>query len=290
MLRINLLPAYVAQRRLTARLIIIFTVLVICAVVGPMAWYVTLPPQLNDWTTKATAAVADKAVLDGLDADATATTAKIGPIQAKLNFYDAAQQYNLQFPKLYRTVAAYTAPQVTLSSMNISATTLTMTAYCPSIAVLNKYLAVMYQEPDIAKVSVTGFPGYNEASTVATHTVSVPAGAVVKLPGIGAIAGLDVYKGRVVAVHTAAQGANGGAGAGATLGAGAAGLFNPYSDGFDFTVTATLKQALTPPTFAAPGAPGGAAGGPGGEAAGARPGGAGPGGGAAPAGGASAND
>ncbi len=66
MLRINLLPAYVTQRRLTNRLIPVFAVLVVLSAAVPIAFYVTMKAHLDDVSQQADTAEAKKKATDDL--------------------------------------------------------------------------------------------------------------------------------------------------------------------------------------------------------------------------------
>ncbi len=263
MLRINLLPAYVAQRRLNTRLAVTFGVLFV-AIVGSLgSWYAILEPQIAVWKDKADQADQNKTEIEGLNAQAAAATATIAPIQTKLQFVKDVQAYNLAYIQLYQTVAKYTSPRILYKSMAVSGTTMTISAYTPSFADLGRYLQVMYTEPDVNTVSISGIPGYGSPNPDVVDTQTVPTGAIGHLPGYpGPVTSFSVYRGQIVGV-------NGRMIVTPTTG----GKFDMRRDGFPVTVTMALKKALAPPPPpgagpAAPGAPGmsgpGGPGGPGG--------------------------
>ena len=82
MLRINLLPSYVQQRRLTKTLIPIFIAVFALFVAVPLAAYFYERGQLAHITQEANDAVAGKGKTDALKTEATTTTAQVAPIQA----------------------------------------------------------------------------------------------------------------------------------------------------------------------------------------------------------------
>lgn len=105
MLRINLLPAYVTQRRLTNRLIPVFAVLVVLSAAVPIAFYVTMKAHLDDVSQQADTAEAKKKATDDLVAAAQTTRASVDPIKAKLKFVDDVHAYATAWIKLYNTLA-----------------------------------------------------------------------------------------------------------------------------------------------------------------------------------------
>lgn len=164
MLRINLLPAYVAQRRLVARLRVLAVVVLIVIIVGGMSYYLSLLPQVANMTQQAQTAQNDKAQIDALNSKAADTLAKVGPILAKVKFYNDVQKYNPETAQLYARVARWTSPAVYLDSMAVQGDTLAISGFTNSIADLGRYLQYMYTEPDISSVTLTSsIPSYSQA-------------------------------------------------------------------------------------------------------------------------------
>jgi len=161
MLRINLLPSYVSQRRLTKRLIAAFAALFILCVLAPLAIYATMVHHLNDVSAQADSAEAGKKITDTRKAQASAAIASIKPIQDKLDFVTAVHAYNRQQVALYNTLA-YASPKSSLiyTDASYNASTMSIKAYSPSVDVVGRYLQAMYQEPDFKTVAVDKVPGY----------------------------------------------------------------------------------------------------------------------------------
>ncbi|MGI4788154.1 MAG: PilN domain-containing protein [Janthinobacterium lividum] len=161
MLRINLLPSYVTQRRLTKRLVPVFIFLFALSVAAPLTGYFYLHSKLTTLTQQANDAVSGKAITDSLKADAVTTLGQVAPIQAKLQFVDAVNAYILKWIALYNRLAdttpkssfIYTGAQVTGPTMAIK-------AYTPSVEEVGRYLQVMYHEPDFLTVAVDKIPAY----------------------------------------------------------------------------------------------------------------------------------
>ena len=161
MLRINLLPSYVSQRRLTKRLVVAFAALFILCVLAPLAIYASMVHHLNDVSAQADSAEAGKKITDARKAQAAAAIASIKPIQDKLDFVTAVHAYNRQQVALYNTLAD-TSPKSSLiyTDASYSASTMSIKAYSPSVGVVGRYLQAMYQEPDFQTVAVDKIPGY----------------------------------------------------------------------------------------------------------------------------------
>lgn len=164
MLRINLLPGYVSQRRLTRKLIVGFTALFIVCVAVPFLIYTNDIHQKQVIFDEMTAAEAGKAKTDALKAQATNTRSQIAPLQAKVDFVAAVRKHNEDIVKFWSTVAAYSGgSKVIYSDAVVSGTTLTIKAYSPSIAEIGRYLQAMYHEPDFKSVGIDKLPGYPDA-------------------------------------------------------------------------------------------------------------------------------
>lgn len=161
MLRINLLPSYVTQRRLTRKLIPAFITLFLLSLALPLAAYFVLHGKLETLTQEAADAVAGKAKTDSYKTEAANTLAQVDPIKAKLKFVTDIDAYTRKWVALYNTLAEttpkssfiYTGAQVTGPTMAIK-------AYSPSVEEVGRYLQVMYHEPDFTMVSVDKIPAY----------------------------------------------------------------------------------------------------------------------------------
>ncbi len=163
MLRINLLPTYVSQRRLTRKLAIGFTVLFALAVLVPLALYISTRNARVAEENQATAAEAGKAKTDALKAKAASQRSQIAPLKAKVDYVKAVRTYNTSLVTFWDTVSRYSDPKVIYTDAAVSGTTLTIKAYMPSISEVGRYLQAMYQEPDFTTVSIDKLPGYPDA-------------------------------------------------------------------------------------------------------------------------------
>jgi Tfp pilus assembly protein PilN len=164
MLRVNLLPEYVAQRRVSRQLIVVFSC-VFFLIVGGMLSYVfgSLVPATHNEESQAVAAEAGKAITDGLISDANTVTTNVQPTKAKVDYVALVHDYNRQWAQLYDTLARYTDQDMIYTSAQVSGPSMTIKAYASSIKEVGKYLAEIYREPDFNTVSIDKLPGYPEA-------------------------------------------------------------------------------------------------------------------------------
>ena len=161
MLRINLLPPYVSQRRLTRKLVPAFIAVFALCVAAPLAVYFYLHNQLVALTQQASDAVAGKAKTDSYKAEATTTLAQVGPITAKLKFVDADYAYIRKWVALYNTLADTTPKSSFIyTGATVTGATMAIKAYSPSVEEVGRYLQVMYHEPDFTTVAVDHIPAY----------------------------------------------------------------------------------------------------------------------------------
>jgi len=180
MLRINLLPSYVALRRKNKKFIAGWIVGFAAVVTAMLLFeFLYLQPKLNNETQLAEAADQAHTYITNEQALAASTLSAVAPIQAKIDFFNAVQAYNLDYLKLYMTVARFTSPKILYTGMTVSGSTLTINAYTPSIADLGRYLQVMYHEPDISSVSISSIPTPDQAA----EKVYTYKGAVIGMTG-----------------------------------------------------------------------------------------------------------
>ena len=165
MLRINLLPAYIAEKRLT-RMTTIATVLCALVVVGAvLAHYISAVQAANDMEQQANDADAAARIVEDIQSAATTKLAEIQPIQAKVDFVKGVQTYNLLVPEIYRNVAKYTYRKVEYNSMNVNGDTLQVSAYVQNLADVGRFYLTLFANPDIKALSIKGIPGWPNASS-----------------------------------------------------------------------------------------------------------------------------
>ena len=163
MLRINLLPSYVTQRRLTKRLVPFAVLAVVLSVVLPLLWYASMKTHLTDLTQQADSAEQAKNANDALVSTAASTKAKVKPIQDKVDFVMLAHKYDRDQVGTISTVANKSPRNSFIySSMAPGAgyQTMSIKAYSKSVEEVGRYLTAMYHQKAFTSVAVDKIPGY----------------------------------------------------------------------------------------------------------------------------------
>lgn len=174
-LRINLMPAYIAEQRKTSSAVV-GTVAGVIAVVGGLLGYhfLVLTPQVNNMIEQANAADADAKIVEGIEAQTASTLSQVKPLQDKVDFVKQVQFHNVLVPQIYRNVAKYTYNKVEYNSMNVQTDALTISAYVQKLADVGRFYLTLFANPDIKSVSISGLPGWPNASS---QTVGLPGDA-----------------------------------------------------------------------------------------------------------------
>jgi hypothetical protein len=201
MLRINLLPPYVAERKYGRWVFIGCIILLVPSVLLPLAYYQLQQVTLAQETQQADAAEAGKAKTDGFKTEASTIRGSIGPIKQKLDFVKAVYAYNISWARIYSKLADYSDPKISYSDATIGGTAMNIRAYTPSTADVARYLHEITQDPDFTAVAIDRIPGWGQYFV---HKYYLDG----KLIGISTISTTNPYAGR--AAMAAAAGRPGG--------------------------------------------------------------------------------
>jgi hypothetical protein len=166
MLRINLLPAYIAEQKKTLAAWWITGVGLALVLAGLLAWALWIRQQVADMTQAANDADTAATAVEKTQSDADAERQKVAPIKAKRDFVNNVRFYNTLRPRIYRQAAQYTLRNAEYNSMAVQGDTLSMSAYVRSISDVARFYITLYNNPDIKALSVRGLPGWPNASTV----------------------------------------------------------------------------------------------------------------------------
>ncbi len=86
------------------------------------------------------------------------------PIQAKIDFFDAVEKYNKEYPQLYREVARWTYDKVAYSNLSCDGSSVSMNANCKRLEDVGRYLLNMYRATHLfSEISISNIPGYPTA-------------------------------------------------------------------------------------------------------------------------------
>ena len=145
MLKINLLPKYIYEKRKTRQVTILFAALVLCVGAGMLGWFTLLNKQKQDLTVQVAEMEQKKAEVDAIMAQAVAEEGKAPPMQKKVDFFKAIMNYNTEYPKLYEELARYTYSRVLYRTIEPSSgTQLKIGARARSVGDCGRYLLNMY--------------------------------------------------------------------------------------------------------------------------------------------------
>jgi len=244
MIKINLLPKTINQKVILRNTALAFAGGLAAIIVGGVVFGLSLKAKADAELTEALRVEAQQARVQGLQSAAASVLGKVAALDAKLKFMDAVLKYNEEYPKLYAAVAKWTYKNVQYTSMTSDGARVTMTATVKNLDDLGRYMLNMYQARDLfTQVSIDSVQGGSLAQASAGGAPPMPGGPMytpATPSGPGSMAGIG-------AITTGVARAPG------------------LQDWIAFSVTCTLRQPITGPSFNGTGwtPVGGAAGGPG---------------------------
>ena len=183
-LRINLLPAYIAEARRTKAAITAFSALFVLGLVGSLYAYKVKDDETRAMeeaaAQKTTEATTATGIVNAIKSESSGLRAQIAPIGDRVTFVKAVRFYNTWVQKIYRRAAAYTDKRVEYSSMAVTDGSLAMSGYVTRtpdgspVDNLSRYLITFYGNPDVTAVTVSGPPGWQRpaASTAAVDPLA----------------------------------------------------------------------------------------------------------------------
>lgn len=234
MIKINLLPKTINQKRVIRNTAIMFACLLILVIAAGIAYGVKLKGDVADMEQLAAAAEQAKTEVEGIKKRADEITASIAPIKQKVDFINAVLEYNKAYPKLYEEVAKWTYDKVALDSLQCDGTQIQMAARVKTLDDLGRYLLNMYRATDLfTEVTISGIPGYGSGPGAGGQGPSYgPMGGQIG-GSMASLAGLQAIES---GVDRAGSGVYGG------------------GKWINFTVTCKLKTPIVAPQFAGAGA------------------------------------
>lgn len=173
MLKINLLPPYIYEKRKVRRAAFLFGLLFIVCTGIMVAWWAKLGNQERDLTAQVTDMEQKAQQVAALKQQVAAEQSKIPPIQEKVAFIESLMDYNLKYPKLYEELAKYTYGRILYSSVQPTATGLTVQAHARTIGDCGRYLLNMYRASHLfTSVTISAVPGWPAESTGGNQNAS----------------------------------------------------------------------------------------------------------------------
>lgn len=164
MLKINLLPPYIWEKRKVRQAAFLFGVLFLAVLAGMVAWYVTLQNRERDLGIQVAEMEQRANEVRQLEAQLQAEKSKIPAIQAKVAFIEGVMEYNTLYPKLYEELAKYTYNRIVYTSVEPSSNQLKIAAHARSVGDCGRYLLNMYRASHIfTQVGIDSVPGWDGA-------------------------------------------------------------------------------------------------------------------------------
>lgn len=205
MIKINLLPKSIYEKKALINTAIVFGVLFVAIVAGCLTFTMMKRQQVAALEAKGTEAAGVQAQIDQTNADAEKIRGEIGPIQQKLKFIADVHLYNAAWPALCEQIAKWTYEKVHYTSLQFTngGQGVSIQMEVKTLDDLGRYLINMYSATDLfTSVSISGLPGYPaQAANQAPDMGAMPAGAMEMPSGGGA--GLQAIEAGVVSKPSA---------------------------------------------------------------------------------------
>lgn len=161
MLKINLLPPYIFERRKVRQTAFLFGLIFMVTFGGMVAWWYTLGKKEARLKDELVVMKANADQVLQLETTIKAEQAKIPPIKDRMDYFAAIREYNGKFPVLYEELAKYTYERVLYRSIQPSNNSLTIQAHAKSIGDAGRYLLNMYRARHLfSDVRMSAVPGY----------------------------------------------------------------------------------------------------------------------------------
>ncbi len=227
MIKINLLPKTINEKRAVQQVAILFGILVVAIIVGGFTFTMKLRADVNAMEEEAANVKAWRTRVESIESEASKIRSSIGPVKQKTDFINAVLDYNQKFPKLYEEIAKWTYEKVSYTSVqcNAQGTHVVMQARVKTLDDLGRYLMNMYRATDLfTSVTISGVPGYPSSKPTSQRPRAEPDYEESQSAPSSALAGLEAIEEGV--------------------------RRDTQEQWIDFTVTCALKQPIVPPAFA----------------------------------------
>lgn len=165
MIKINLLPKTINQKRAVRQTAALFGVLLVAVIAGGVTYSMNLQGQVKQKNVELEQIKAIENQTLEREKQKADLDAKTKPIKEKVDFIKGVLEYNTKFADLYSEVAKWTYEKVMYTSMTCDdGATITMQAQCRSLKDILRYWINMRQCDLFTEVLVTevaGFVGTN---------------------------------------------------------------------------------------------------------------------------------
>ncbi|MCS7273245.1 MAG: hypothetical protein NZ550_03750 [Fimbriimonadales bacterium] len=167
-MKLNLVPDYVRQRKVSKRVVAMLTLLFIAVNALMVFWLVSVQAQLAALQQRKSELELQAQQVDNFYNQANQMIDSAALLLGLVEWAKRVQQHNLRYPELYSQVSQYTSPRVRYASMQVvQGNQLQLAGFTRSIRDLGLFLQAMYQCPLFTAVSLTSasLPGYSTGGT-----------------------------------------------------------------------------------------------------------------------------
>lgn len=167
MIKINLLPKTINQKRVVRNTAVLFGVLLVAVIAGGVTYSFNLRGQVEQKNQELSQVQALEQQVLALEKERDDYKGKTTPIKQKVDFIKGVLVYNTKFADLYSEVAKWTYEKVMYTSMTCEdGKTVKMDAQCRSLKDILRFWINMRQSDMFTEVLVTdvaGFVGTNSS-------------------------------------------------------------------------------------------------------------------------------
>jgi hypothetical protein len=160
MLKINLLPAYIHERKKIRATWVMMLALVGALTAGLIAYQGSLISQEGQLRAEVEQKEQEAQQVQALVTQASAEREKIKPIEGKVTFIKEVMAFNKVRPDLFQRVSEYTFRGIRYNQMQAEGNVMTIQAYSPDLSTAGRYLIYMQGNPDLSTVNISAVPGY----------------------------------------------------------------------------------------------------------------------------------
>ncbi|MDX1931919.1 MAG: hypothetical protein SFU56_04880 [Capsulimonadales bacterium] len=161
MLKINLLPTYIAEQKRTRTAIVLASLLWFAVLALGLGYHFgSLVPTVTKREEEANKQerLANAATTYASETDRIRQ--QIQPLKDKVEYVKAVRFHNELYQKIYRNAARYTFDQVEYASMTVNGQVLAINAYVKSLDDLGRFYLTMFGNPDVTAVTIQGIPSW----------------------------------------------------------------------------------------------------------------------------------
>lgn len=155
-MKLNLVPAYVHQRKANKQVVVLLALLFVLVTAGMSYLMYTTQQRLSELKDEKTQKEAQASQVDNLVEQAKGRVTQVALTLKKVDFVDQILMWNTRFPEMYSGVAQYISPRARVMSMAVAqGNQLQISAATKGVREIGLFLQTMYKCPLLSGVSLT---------------------------------------------------------------------------------------------------------------------------------------